>query len=492
MVGTGVSRRVRVRGWSSLGLTARLMVLHVLTLVVAMSAVLGVVAVAFSNTSMNAIDGAMADDVREFLSGAAARPTGQSLAAFTSGYLAQFAGGIEGSHLVVALAGAPLAASPNSTAILQDASLGTLLAAQPAGQAPQELQIGSRTYRLLVSPIVLGGASIGTIAALHNLARTQGEVQTVVLLTGGEALVAVLLAVISTSLVLRRVVGIVAEVTNTAESITTLGPDRRLEERRQDDEIGRLVHTFNGMLDRLDRASQAQRRLLSDVSHQMRTPLTVMRGHLEVARRTGVSDEAETLATIDLVLDELDHTSALVDRLLTLGRSLEPDFIDAGPVELRAFLADLHTAVQPLAPRRWVLDSVPDVVVLVDREKLRGALLNLVDNAIKATGPADTIAFGAASGPGGSVVISVADTGKGIPAELQERIFGRFERGTRADERGAGLGLAIVKAVAEAHGGGVALQSAADAGCTIRITLPASRVIAMGGPTAASDGLAAR
>ena len=485
-----MTARFRGRAWSSLSLTARLMVLHALTLVVAMVAVLAIVGVTFSNTSMNSIDQQMADDVREYLQGAAARPATQSLQDFTSAYLAQFPGLLEGSHLVVELAGTPAAASPNSAAILQDARLGAILAAPPAGQLTQELAIASRQYRLLASPILLDGGSAGTVVALHSLARMQGQVQNVLLLTGGEALAAVLLAVFSTWFVLRRVVRVVAEVTDTAEAITTLGPDRRLEERRPDDEIGRLVHTFNGMLDRLDRASQAQRRLLSDVSHQMRTPLTVMRGHLEVARRTGVSDQAETLATIDLVLDELDHTSALVDRLLILGRSLEPDFIQSEPVELRAFLADLHTAVQPLAPRHWALDAVPGVVVLVDREKLRGALLNLVDNAIKATKPGDTIAIGAAAGPGGTVVLSVADSGKGIPVELHERIFGRFERGARADERGAGLGLAIVKAVAEAHGGSVGLESAAGAGCTIRITLPAGRVIPMGGPAMTDEAVA--
>ena len=485
-----MTERFRGRAWSSLGLTARLMVLHVLMLVVAMGAVLAIVGVAFSNSSMNSIDQQMADDVREYLQGAAARPAGQSLSDFTSAYLAQFPGLLEGSHLVVELAGTSATASPNSVAILQDARLGAVLAAPPAVPVTQELEIASRQYRLLASPILLGGGSAGTVVALHSLARMQGEVQNMLLLTGGEALAAVLLAVFSTWLVLRRVVRVVAEVADTAEAITTLGPDRRLEERRPDDEIGRLVRTFNGMLDRLDRASQAQRRLLSDVSHQMRTPLTVMRGHLEVARRTGVSDQAETLATIDLVLDELDHTSALVDRLLILGRSLEPDFIQSEPVELRAFLADLHAAVQPLSPRQWVLGAVPDVVVLVDREKLRGALLNLVDNAIKATKPGDTIALGAAAGPGGTIVISVADTGKGIPVELHERIFGRFERGVRADERGAGLGLAIVKAVAEAHGGDVGLDSAAGAGCTIRITLPAGRVVPMGGPATTDEAVA--
>ena len=297
------------------------------------------------------------------------------------------------------------------------------------------------------------------------------------MLTAGEAGVAVLLAVVSTYLVLRQVLGVVGEVTRTASLITSATPGRRLEGQPANDEIGRLVHTFNGMLSRLESASQAQRELLSDVTHQMRTPLTVMRGHLEVARRTGLTDPAETRETIDLVLDELAHASILVNRVLALGRSLEPDFIQPEPVDLRSFLDDVFSAARILAPRHWELRSSPDLVVLVDPEKLRGALLNLVDNAIKATGSEDAIRIGSELGSGGTLSVVVSDTGIGIPVEQHERIFQRFERGTRADERGSGLGLAIVTAVAEAHGGHVAIESAAGAGCSVRIVLPASRIL---------------
>lgn len=470
-------RWARVRPWSARSLAARLMVLHTATLVVAMFAVLVVVGIGFWRTSMDAIDGAQADDLREYLSGVSARPSGQTLADFTTAYVARFPGSLEGSHLLVQLTGAPPVVSNGSTRIAGDAQLAALLATPPTDAVSSDLEIGTRQYRVLASPIVIDGQLAGSVVAVNNLSQAQAQIQRVLLLTGGEAAAAVLIAVFSTLIVLRRVLGIVGEVTATAESITALEPERRLEERKSNDEIGRLVHTFNGMLDRLDQASQAQRRLLSDVSHQMRTPLTVMRGHLEVARRTDAQVPAETLETIDLVLDELEHTSALVDRLLILGRSLEPDFIQPEPVDLRSFLADLHTSVRALAPRRWMLGTVPDVVVLVDRDKLRGALLNLVDNAIKATGPDDAITIGAALGRRGAAVISVSDTGKGIPEELHERIFRRFERGTRADERGSGLGLAIVKAVAEAHGGDVELESAAGAGCTFRIVLPPGRVV---------------
>jgi signal transduction histidine kinase len=164
-----------------------------------------------------------------------------------------------------------------------------------------------------------------------------------------------------------------------------------------------------------------------------------MRGHLEVARRGGLSDPVGTGETIDLVLDELEHTTALVDRMLVLGRSMDPDFLHPEPVDLRSFLGDLFTAAQSLAPRQWELGPVPDVVIVLDRDKLRGALLNLIDNAVQ------------------------------------------------AEQRGSGLGLAIVKAVTEAHGGQVVVVSAPGEGCAVRMVFPASRILVRDGRTEANQ-----
>ncbi len=154
-----------------------------------------------------------------------------------------------------------------------------------------------------------------------------------------------------------------------------------------------LAATFDQMADRVAAAMEAQRRLLSDVSHQLRTPLTVARGHLEVLGRGPAPDPAEVRETVDLVVDEIDHMRALVERLLLLGRALEPDFLDQIPVDLRTFCLDLFAAARVLAPRDWQLSEVPDVVVDVDEAKLRGALLNLIDNAVRATADGDTVAL---------------------------------------------------------------------------------------------------
>jgi len=445
-----------------------------LVLLLAMGVVLTVVGQAFQSRSLHQVDTELVDDTREFSSAASDRTASQSLDTFASEYLRRQPLEL-GNFLVVQLTGHGAVGSEGSQILEENPQIDRWLTNPPTQVTLTQVGVGSTTYRMLVSPITVNQRPVGVLIAAKDLSRLMDQSRNVLLLTAGEAGAALLVAMVSTYVLLHRVLGVVGKVTDTAGHIIREGHGRRLQERATEDEIGQLVRTFNEMLARLEAAFQTQRRLLSDVSHQMRTPLTVIRGHLEVARRGGFSDPIETRQTVDLVLDELEHTTALVDRMLFLGRALEPDFIQPEPVDLRSFLADVHTAAQTLAPRRWELGAVPDVVVLLDRDKLRGALLNLIDNAIKFTNQQDTIRLEVELSP--ALAITVVDTGRGIPHQLQQRIFERFERGGQADQRGSGLGLAIVKAVTEAHGGHVGIESAPGAGCRVRIVLPASRIL---------------
>jgi signal transduction histidine kinase len=255
--------------------------------------------------------------------------------------------------------------------------------------------------------------------------------------------------------------------------------DRRLGDQARDDEVGELAATFDVMADKVASAMTAQRRLLSDVSHQLRTPLTVARGHLEVLGRTGASDPAEVTSTVALVVDELDHMRTLVERLLLLGAAMEPDFLDPAPVDLRMLLADVLEAGRMLADRRWAMTSAPDVVLLADASKLRGALLNLLDNAAKATASGDRIELRTRRHTDGSLTISVEDGGPGIPVAQRAEALTRFRRppAHRADARGSGLGLAIVSAVASAHGGRLEIGDSTLGGCRVSVILPPESVL---------------
>jgi signal transduction histidine kinase len=271
----------------------------------------------------------------------------------------------------------------------------------------------------------------------------------------------------------------VGRITTTASAIESGDLERRLGDQGTDDEVGQLAATFDSMLDRLEAAMTVQRRLLSDVSHQLRTPLTVARGHLEVLARQESAGMDEVRETVAVVTEELDHMRSLVERLLLLGRALEPDFLQVERLDLRTYLSDLFDSARVLADRDWRLSDVPDVVLEVDAAKLRGALLNLVDNAIKATGVGDTIAISAfLAGAHGDVALAVDDSGPGIPDDQRERVLERFSRLGGADREGSGLGLAIVTAVAEAHGGTFELGQSDLGGCRCTISLPGTLVSA--------------
>jgi signal transduction histidine kinase len=308
--------------------------------------------------------------------------------------------------------------------------------------------------------------------ATTDLSPLRAQRARVLALSLAEATVALLAGVLSAYFLLRRLLRTVGRITTTAEEIGGGELARRLGDQGTDDEVGQLATTFDVMLDRVDSVMTAQSRLLSDVSHQLRTPMTVARGHLEVLQRTGGFGDREADATVSLVLDELDHMRALVERLLLLGRAMEPDFLVRQPIDVRAFMADLFDAAQIIAPRLWSLAPPPDVVLHADPEKLRGAMLNLVDNAVHATTPDDAIEFSASIDREGRLVLCLEDSGPGIPPAEREAVLARFARPGARGEGGSGLGLAIVKAVAEAHGGFVEVGASGLGGARVAVVVP--------------------
>jgi signal transduction histidine kinase len=270
----------------------------------------------------------------------------------------------------------------------------------------------------------------------------------------------------------------VGRITSTADEIGTGSLEQRLGEQGDADEVGELARTFDAMLDRLDTSMKSQRRLLSDVSHQLRTPVTVARGHLEVLNRASERPEAAVHETLELVIDELDHMTSLIERLLSLGRAMEPELLTLEPISLREFLPSILDTVRVLAPREYVLRPPPAVTVQVDRQQVRGAILNLVDNAVHATAQGGVVTLGASLDPSGDVRLEVEDSGMGIPAKERAAALERFSRPGARDEGGSGLGLAIARAVAIAHGGSISIdQSPELGGARVAIVLPASSVV---------------
>jgi signal transduction histidine kinase len=230
-----------------------------------------------------------------------------------------------------------------------------------------------------------------------------------------------------------------------------------------------------GEVERLadERASllQRQERFLHDASHELRTPVTIARGHLEMlGRSNGHAPE------LGVALDELRRIERIVDRLLRLAKADHPDFVVKEEIDLESFLEEVFMRWSEVAPRSWRLGPVPSGTLSADAEALREALDALLENAVKHTGSSAEIELRARPN-GREVVIEVADAGEGIPPEMLERIFDRFARADSArsrDRGGAGLGLAIVETIVKAHGGRCYAGSSDD-GSVFGIVFPGFR-----------------
>lgn len=240
-----------------------------------------------------------------------------------------------------------------------------------------------------------------------------------------------------------------------------------------EDEIAELTRNYNAMLDRLEESFAAQRQLLDDVGHELRTPITITRGHLEILDPENPESVAEARA---LLLDETDRMSRLVEDLILLSRVRRPDFVRPAMVDLADFTDEAFAKARALGSRRWRLEESGDAPVVIDAQRLTQAWLQLAENAVKYSEPGSVVALGS-SAAAGQLRLWVRDEGVGIaPAEL-ERVFERFARiDSGRGIEGSGLGLTIVRAIAQAHGGHVEVTSQPGAGATFTIVVPTGSV----------------
>lgn len=333
---------------------------------------------------------------------------------------------------------------------------------QQAGTYEQP-QLGEIRY--LALPVTLAGdPSKGVIVAafLADAERSgANKASRAMLLVGG---VTMLLATAAAWLVAGRILRPLHDVVETAQAITDSDLSRRIPSRAAPpgDDIDRLVATINGMLDRIESGVAAQRRFIDDAAHEMRTPITIVRGHLDVLDTTDPADVVETVALVD---DELDRMNRMVSDLLLLARAEQPSFLRAKAVDVGPLTRDVFAKVSQLGNREFTLERVADVVSVLDPQRITQALVALTDNACRYTADRDTIAIGSGA-DGAWLRFWVSDSGPGVSDEDRTRIFERFSRGSAGGNRsdGAGLGLSIVAAIAKAHGGRLRLEDSPAGG----------------------------
>ena len=267
----------------------------------------------------------------------------------------------------------------------------------------------------------------------------------------------------------------VGRITAVARRISATDLSQRIALDGPPDELRRLADTFDAMLDRLDRSFDAQRGFVEDASHELRNPLAVIRSNLD----TTLADPDATTEDYRVVAEQVSRStermSRVVDDLVTFARhETRPQhlaLVDVGELsrqataEFEGYAANHDVRLTHYAPS--------GLLALGDAGSLRQALANLLSNALSVA-PAGSEVRITAGGEGAWIWVAVEDQGPGIPADEQERVFQRFQRGRQAADEGRGLGLAIVRQIAESHRGEARLTSTEGFGSTFTILLPAT------------------
>ena len=268
----------------------------------------------------------------------------------------------------------------------------------------------------------------------------------------------------------------VSEIADQAASIKAGVTGQRITAHADVSEFEGLVRVLNSMLDRMDHAYLAQRRIIADVAHDLRTPITAVRGEIEVALRSPRTVD-QYRATLTSALESVDHLSAINEALLLLAR------IEAGELAPQPDIVDLATitatAVQRIYPRagdrvlRFKLAGSGETAALADAAMIGVLLDQLLDNAVRHTPPGTHIDAVVAAN-GNHITVSVRDDGPGIPDDALPHLFDRFYRGDTARSRtaGAGLGLTVAAAIADAHQGTIRAANVPAGGLEVSLTLP--------------------
>lgn len=278
----------------------------------------------------------------------------------------------------------------------------------------------------------------------------------------------------------RRILRTVKDIARTARGISSEDLSARVSTQHADEEMLALVEAFNDMISRLERSFETIGQFSSNVSHEMKTPLAIMRGEAEVALRK-VRTPEEYQEVLDRILIQIKRLLGTVDSLLLLMRiDYRPEAVRLKPIDLSSFLHDVQEQTVVLAEKKGiavVADIPPEPIpVQGDEIRLRSLFMNLVSNAMRFT-PAGGSIFLTAHSDGRNVSVTVRDTGPGIAPKDLPRVFDRFFHKNPAhlrDGRGSGLGLSLALSIARRHDGGITASSPPGEGACFTVTLPVS------------------
>ncbi len=352
--------------------------------------------------------------------------------------------------------------------LANDPDFERLVAEMAADGDIREVETRFGDVRVAVKP-VQGPGGPGAAVFAYFMGDIRADLASQMRTYAAVAGLALLAVAVGAYLVAGRLLRPVRDLRDTAGEITHSDLTQRITATGNDD-LTDLTLTFNAMLDRLESAFATQRQFLDDAGHELKTPITIVRGHLELMKE---SDAAEVAATRELVLDELDRMARLVEELTLLAKSRRPDFLRRTDTDVGVLTGTLINKMRGLTARQWLVDEHAEGVVRVDPQRITQAALQLASNAVRHTDDEDAIALGTRLDEH-RLLLWVRDTGTGVATDLNGDIFERFTQDNGASQ-GSGLGLAIVRAIVEAHSGNVCVDSAPGRGATFTMTIPTER-----------------
>ena len=288
--------------------------------------------------------------------------------------------------------------------------------------------------------------------------------------------VGIAISLLAGYLISRRMLLPIDRITKAAQSIGINNLSRRIEVSQADDELSRLAETFNEMIDRLKQSFDKQNQFVSDASHELRTPISVIQGYIGLIDRWGKEDKSVLQESIDAIKNETSGMTELIEKLLFLARG------DSGNQKLQKIQFSLNELMEEVCKESHLISSIHDlhcdvageIALTADRKMIKQALRALIDNSFKFTPTDGKITVHAGRG-NNTVNIVVEDTGIGIPDDEVNNIFNRFYRVDKARSKesgGSGLGLSIVKWIVDAHGGSIRAESTIGEGTVVAIMLP--------------------
>lgn len=331
--------------------------------------------------------------------------------------------------------------------------------------------------RVYTQPVIRSGRVVNFVQVAASFAEVNRTLRRLALILLGVVPSAVVLAGLGGWALARRALRPVDEVAAAARRITAERLNERIARPESDDELARLVDTLNAMIARLEMAFDRVREFSADASHELKTPLTILRGEVELLLSSERTFE-DYKRGLRVILEEVRRMSEIVEDLLTLAKAdLGATQLYFAPVDLADLITEVFEKAKSLPEaegKQFTLSRRDPLVIEGDADRLRQMVMNLVVNAFRYTPPGGKIDV-SLGGVDGRTVISVADTGIGISEKDIDRIFDRFYRAPEARTMGAGgsgLGLNICKWIAEAHGGTIRVRSRLGKGSDFTVEIP--------------------